>query len=180
MLVYLHYQALSHMKKLRYTVILLLIFIISACSKGEKICCDVDENLPEFYVHGIKADTVWLGKPTALLVDNELVIGATTGANSRGEMLVISIDFKGKATYPLNEQNTLLAPILSNYPMPLSQFIPDNAVQNSLTVIEHNTSTGIISGTFKLAMKNKPIGPDNATYQQFQFLNGRFRVALPK
>jgi hypothetical protein len=162
------------MKNICYIAALFLVLVTGACSKGEKVCCDV--NLPDFYFYGLKADTAWLGKPNAFLLNNG---GLYMTTQLSGETFGISIeDFKGKGTYKLTAFNcwdhTIVGDVL------LNQYIPDDTTDNWLEIYDYNEPEGIVSGAFKVTLKRTYGNPPEAYAIQLQFLNGKFRAALSK
>lgn len=163
------------MKNIYYIILLGMAVLATACSKGEKVCCDVltEPELPEFYIYGRKADTVWLGQPYFANLSNRGALYVET--KSPAERLVFNIeDFKGTGSYRLAGTNCLF------YNEAGYDYIADTSPNNTFEVKEYDVTTGIISGTLAVSMKLRYTGvPDNIV-RDFYFARGQFRLQIER
>lgn len=161
------------MKNICYIILLCTALLATACSKGEKVCCDLPTapELPEFYIYGRKADTIWLGQPYYVNLSNRGTLYIET--RSPAERMVFNIEgFKGTGNYKLAGTNCWL------YNKEGYDYLADTSPNNSLEVKEYDETTGIMSGTLAVSMKLRFTGVPDDTAREFYFAAGQFRLQL--
>lgn len=157
-----------------YTAVFATILLLSACSKGTKVCCDVSP-FPDYYLFAIKADTNWLKVPRTFTIKDSLLIAN----ESRDEGLIMLIKFVGKGTYALTEKNaryftTTGGDVIS------SEYLGDTGTQNTLEITDYNESAGIIAGNYSVKLKISPRYQSAMLPQYVSFTQGKFRALLPR
>jgi hypothetical protein len=155
-------------------VILTLALLISACSKGTKVCCDVSP-FPDYYVFALKADTNWLKTPYTFSYNDSLLIAS----NGRDEVLSMVIKFNGKGTYPLTAKNAQFY-LTTGGDVIACQYRADPETQGSLTITDYNQAAGMITGTYNVRMKRDYRYNPEYFPEYINFEEGKFRVLLPK
>lgn len=161
------------MRNLLY-LILFTAFALTACSKGEKVCCDAPED-NTIFMRAQKADTTWQAGRTGLIFYEDSV--AIYGTNKE-EHLIINIKPTGIGRYPITPQNGVFT-LTTGGDVTSAEYRATASSSNYINITRYDATRGFAEGEFSATFVINPRYASSGLDNEVSFIEGKFRVDIP-